>query len=99
MRSVLLPIVFLLSLFCAANLHAQNEGNNWYFGNKAGISFSGSTPKALTDGALSTLEGCATISDKKGNLLFYTDGIKVYNRKHKIMPNGSDLAGDPSSTQ
>lgn len=99
MRSAILSIVLLLALFCAAKVHAQNEGNSWYFGNKAGISFSGSAPKALTDGALSTLEGCATISDKKGNLLFYTDGIKVYNRNHKLMPNGSDLAGDPSSTQ
>ncbi len=44
-------------------------------------------------------EGCSTISDKDGNLMFYTDGITVYDRKHQIMPNGTDLYGDPSSTQ
>ena len=85
-------------MFCAS-AYGQNEGNVWYFGSKAGISFNGSAPKPLTDGALSTLEGCATISDKKGNLLFYTDGVKVFNRNHKTMPNGTNLAGDPSSTQ
>ncbi len=46
-----------------------------------------------------TQEGCASISDFNGNLLFYTDGITVYNRNHGIMPNGTGLKGDFSSTQ
>ncbi|MBT8184232.1 MAG: T9SS type B sorting domain-containing protein, partial [Eudoraea sp.] len=44
-------------------------------------------------------EGCATISDTFGNLLFYTDGLTVYNSNHEIMENGEGLYGDPSSTQ
>jgi hypothetical protein len=36
----------------------------------------------LTDGKLTTNEGCATISDKDGNY-FYTDGSFVYNKTIK----------------
>src|SRR5690606_37545383 len=51
------------------------------------------------DGQLNTIEGCSSISDENGNLLFYTDGITVYNRLHVIMSNGFGLLGDPSSSQ
>lgn len=87
-------------MFCPTLMFAQGETNNWYFGNGAGIQFNGNgsvTP--LTDGRLKTLEGCASISDPIGNLLFYTDGITVYDRNHEIMENGQGLYGDPSSTQ
>ena len=75
------------------------EANNWYFGNYAGISFKTSPPTALTDGPVKTLEGCATISDNKGNLLFSTDGSNVYDKSQKLMSNGSGLYGDNSSSQ
>ena len=79
---------------------AQSPAGIWYFGKKAGISFnSGFNPIALDDGQIETPEGCATLCDNSGNLLFYTDGIKVWNRNHVVMPNGSGLLGDPSSTQ
>jgi gliding motility-associated-like protein len=48
---------------------------------------------------LNTFEGCATISDNNGDLLFYTDGMVVYNKNHVLMPNGSGLLGHSSSTQ
>ena len=78
---------------------AQNQFKTWYFGNNAGINFNNSPPTPLTDGKVNTREGCATISDKDGNLLFSTDGRVAYNRKHEIMPNGSDLHGNSTSTQ
>ncbi|TPG40253.1 T9SS type B sorting domain-containing protein [Flavobacterium pectinovorum] len=46
-----------------------------------------------------TYEGCSTISDANGKLLFYTDGYRVWNKNHQMMPNGTDLLGDSSSTQ
>ena len=46
-----------------------------------------------------TSEGCATLCNEYGNLLFYTDGIHVWNRNHQIMPNGNNLFGNQSSTQ
>ncbi|GAA0728656.1 T9SS C-terminal target domain-containing protein [Aquimarina litoralis] len=85
------------------SLFGQGEANNWYFGQNAGISFSTTPPTPLTDGRINTLEGCTTISDATGNLLFYTDGRTVWDRNGGIMPNanynaGNGLLGDPSST-
>ena len=90
-----------LILLCLTSYHlyAQNEGNVWYFGSNAGIDFNGPTPVPLTNGALNTFEGCASIADNSGNLLFYTDGLTVYNANHATMTNGTGLLGNPSSTQ
>ncbi len=97
--SILLYLIFYSILF------GQREASNWYFGNKAGIRFNtdGSVTE-LTDGQLSTIEGCSTISDSNGNLIFYTDGITVWNKNHNPMPNasaalGNGLYGNPSSSQ
>ena len=88
-------------ILCCASfaVQAQGEQNNWYFGKGAGISFSGDSAMAVANGRLFTEEGSATISDKNGNLLFYTNGITVWNRNHKVMPNGNGLLGGNSSTQ
>src|SRR5437764_1215512 len=95
MKKILLIYLFLI---CTASF-AQKEANNWYFGRNAGVTFNGGAPVAVTNGQLNTLEGCASISDANGNLLFYTDGIKVWNKNHVVMTNGTGLRGDPSSTQ
>ncbi|WP_396636867.1 T9SS type B sorting domain-containing protein [Maribacter sp. R77961] len=95
LQYLLFVILFSTSIFT----QAQKEAAIWYFGENAGLDFNSGTPVALTDGQLNTHEGCATISDSNGSLLFYTDGITVWNRNHLIMPNGTGLNGDPSSTQ
>jgi gliding motility-associated-like protein len=74
----------------------------WYFGNNAGIKFSGTTATADTKGKLDTKEGVSTIADKNGNLLFYTDGRKIYDKNGKEISSlvGKDsLAGSNVSTQ
>ncbi|MGP1994266.1 T9SS type B sorting domain-containing protein [Zobellia laminariae] len=92
--------LFLFIFFSSALfIHAQKEASIWYFGRNAGVDFNSGTPVALTDGELYTEEGSATISDKNGNLLFYTDGVTVWNRNHTPMPNGTGLNGHSSSTQ
>jgi len=78
---------------------AQGETGNWYFGKNAGINFKGDTAIAQTNGRLTTEEGSASLSDKNGNLLLYTNGITVWNGKHRVMPNGNGLMGGKSSTQ
>ncbi|MDO7171501.1 T9SS type B sorting domain-containing protein [Mariniflexile sp. AS56] len=96
MKKTLLILIFASSILC----FGQKEASNWYFGDNAGIRFNadGSVTE-ITDGKLSTIEGCTTISDANGNLLFYTDGVTVWNKNHSIMPNGFGLFGDSSSTQ
>ena len=75
------------------------EGNIWYFGYGAGLDFNSGSPVPLLDGQLYTLEGCASIADNNGDLLFYTDGMTVYDKNHNIMPNGTGLLGNNSSSQ
>ena len=100
MLKIINKSILLLLLTISALSFSQQEASVWYFGLNAGIKFDPSgavTP--LTDGQLYTSEGCATIADTSGNLLFYTDGVTVYNRNHGIMPNGTGLTGDSSTTQ
>ena len=94
MRNKICVLFFLYTLAS----FAQGEANIWYFGERAGLDFNSGVPVALTNGQLDTLEGCATISNNSGQLLFYTDGITVWDRNHAIMPNGTGLFGHPSSS-
>ncbi len=74
-------------------LYAQQEAAVWYFGEHAGLDFNTGEPVVLTDSKMQAEAGCAAISDKNGRLQFYTNGEKVWNRDHQLMPNGSDLNG------
>lgn len=89
-------LLFLLNI---SLLQAQREAGIWYFGKEAGLDFNSGSPVALTDGKIVTNEGCSTISDIDGNLLFYTDGTTIWNANHTVMLNGSGLLGHKSSTQ
>lgn len=92
--------IFILFFFVGIWLtNAQGEANIWYFGEFAGISFNSSPPVPLLNGQINTQEGCASISDANGQLLFYTDGITVFNRNQQVMTNGNGLMGHPSSAQ
>lgn len=91
-------IALVLLLFTNVVVFAQSPASVWYFGQNAGVDFSSGSPKAILDGQLNTEEGCVTISDEKGKLQFYTNGVTVWNRQHRIMPNGNALYGSPSST-
>ena len=91
-------LVYIIFFFIAINAFSQGEANNWFFGKNAGLDFNTTTPTSIS-GNLSTNEGCASFSKSNGDLLFYTDGITVWNKNHNPMPNGQNLLGDPSSTQ
>lgn len=88
---------FLLFVYSFSQSTDIKRTHHWYFGENAGIDFSSGTAVVDTNGKINTLEGCATISDIHGNLLFYTDGKKVWDSTHTLMPNGYGLHGDWSS--
>lgn len=93
-------IIILLVFVASFEVGAQGERNIWYFGRNAGVDFNaGSPPATLTNGALNSNEGCATICTPSGSLLFYSDGTRVWDRNHSVMPNGNGLAGHSSATQ
>ncbi|NOT50648.1 MAG: PKD domain-containing protein [Chitinophagaceae bacterium] len=91
----------MLLLTCFA-VNAQ-QNNNWYFGGRAGLNFNASgaqsIPSLLTNSVMVADEAAAAISDENGDLLFYTNGIEVYNRLHQVMPNGNNLKGNISACQ
>lgn len=79
---------------------ASNYNSNiWYFGKNAGINFNNGYPVSISGGQTNTIEGVATICDLNGNLLFYTEGTKIWNRYHQVMPNGNGLMGHYSAAQ
>ncbi|MBW7893136.1 MAG: hypothetical protein H3C48_19375, partial [Chitinophagaceae bacterium] len=81
------------------NAPSAKNATYWYFGYNSGLRFGGSRPVPLTDGILSNFEGASSMSDTAGNFLFSSDGMKVWNRLHKQMPNGNNLISHPSATQ
>ena len=94
--SLLVILIINLTLFSKAQ---DNNANIWYFGENAGVDFNTGVPSAIMDGQINTQEGCASICDINGSLLFYTDGSNIWNSQHQIMPNGSGLLGSFSATQ
>ena len=87
-------------IFLSHQALSQKEGNNWYFGKHAGISFQNGSPVSFTHNAIANqIEGVSAISDTAGNILFYTDGMDVYNKNNQIMANGQGLQGHISASQ
>ncbi len=95
-------IFIILYIFFAASTYAQ-IGNNWYFGDIVAFTFNTNAtqiaPTLLSNSNLTCVEGCASISDSAGNLLFYSNGKKILNKAHQIMVNGDNLLGHPSAFQ
>lgn len=99
-------LLIFISLFIAYSSFGQNcntkENDIWYFGNHAGITFNtpDNSPVAIeydasspTEGnAMNQLEGCASISSTTGELLFYTDGMTVWNSDNSVIESGLDGA-------
>ena len=94
MRKILLLLLILNTVLA----DAQKEASVWCFGEGAGIDFNNTSPVAIKS-AINTLEGCSGIADKNGQLLFYTDGVTIWNKNHQAMQNGTGLLGLASSTQ
>lgn len=92
---------FLLIFIISLPAFAQKATYNWFFGHSAGITFNtpGTIPAKIDGSAMETKEGVASISDSLGGLLFYTNGVNVWNKEHEIMKNGEELAGHESTSQ
>lgn len=88
----------VLFLFVLSPLFGQQLTNIWRFGNGCGLDFSSGSPVNMPVGPMNTLEGCASACDASGQLLFYTNGVNVWNRNDVVMPNGAGLLGGSSAT-
>lgn len=108
--TILLLIFYIPSLFSQGKLKVEINNTNcptshhmadlWYFGFSAGIDFTGDEPLVLDDmWDLTAISGDAVVSDSLGNLLFYSDGLSVFNRNRQVMQNGANMAGNAGVTQ
>lgn len=70
---------------------------NWLFGNKARLTFTTGGATASSSPWINTGEGCAAVSDSSGNLVFYTDGSKIWDGADNQQYGA--LLGNTSSTQ
>lgn len=94
------PLLIILGSCCLCSaVLAQKQTTAWYFGEKAGLYFSTGIPLPATGSSMNTEEGTSSICDKDGNLLFYSNGVYIWNRNHELMDNGLNLSGSASSTQ
>ncbi len=102
-RRALALVPFLAASLCLAVSVAPAQQSHyydiWYFGYLAGLDFRSGSPVPVS-GSLYTNEGSASICNPRtGDLLFYTEGVSIWNREHKVMKNGLGLMGHYSSTQ
>ncbi len=80
--------IISLVLVLAAQAHSQNQANNWFFGNFAGLYFSSGEPVPTNIGQIAYFpssgtptplsshnEGTSSISDGNGSLLYYSNGL------------------------
>ncbi len=94
-----LKLYLLLSLLLYARLlQAQEQEKVWVFGDKAGVDFTSGNPIPFQSAIEGLGEASASVTDKDGRLLFYTEGSIVWNRDHQVMPNGTNLTPVISTT-
>ncbi|MEI6900580.1 MAG: hypothetical protein WCL00_11935, partial [Bacteroidota bacterium] len=82
-------LFFLLSVLG----FTQGEWNQWRFGSHISLDFNSGNPVQIGNNAMAAFNGTVSISDSVGNLLFYSDGRKVWDRSNNIMPNGDSIYG------
>ncbi len=101
------PTLLFLSILLLSELSSQNKQdyvwvfgsntNTWHEGNDGFTLDFNQRPMKLEEraGDLEFTRANASICDKYGNLLMYTNGCAIANANHKIMPNGEGInSGD-----
>ncbi|MCU0361154.1 MAG: SprB repeat-containing protein [Bacteroidia bacterium] len=89
----------ILLIACTLFALGQNEFSKWYFGRYTGLDFMSNPPAVINHTTMNTFEGSASVADGNGNLLFYTDGITIWNKQQVVMANGTGLLGNSSTVQ
>ncbi|MBX3164407.1 MAG: T9SS type A sorting domain-containing protein [Bacteroidetes bacterium] len=85
----LLYILYSTLAFTQSTSTFQTVNSKWCFGKKGYLDFMTAPP--TVDSSAVTHMGARPVSvaDADGNLLFYSDGGRVWNKQHMIMANGN----------
>jgi gliding motility-associated-like protein len=91
---VIKHLIFFIILGTCHNSFSQKQNNQWRFGVGGAIDFNTVPPSFVNGCVIAATEGSASVADKvTGALLFYTDGVTVWNANNQVMPNGTGLLG------
>ena len=100
-------VIFLAGLLGSVSVSYAQTERIWVLGGNIGLDFNADTANPsvlpmpgmeqyLTGNVIN--EALASVTDKNGNLLFYTDGRVICGSDFMRMPNGFDLAGINSTS-
>lgn len=95
----------LLFIFFSSFLYSQEfsisekVNSNWFFGQNCYIKFEYGKNPIVSTSPLVSEEGCASVSDTSGNVLFFVNGSTVWNKNNQIMKNGDNINSGISATQ
>lgn len=86
--------------FTIGNCNISGINNHWVF-NGHTMNFSNGEPTATFSSPIvdQSQEITTSICNPDGDLLFFSDGLTVWDKNHNIMPNGANLLGHASTTQ
>ena len=88
LRSVLILLVLGVFSSIQAQPVKKPQFDKWVFPNYCQLDFTGGAPVFSKTGAASVIESSGCYGDQNGNVLFYSDGVNMYDSTHSIMPNG-----------
>lgn len=91
MKKEYLSLVIAILLY-STSVYSQNQASVWLVGERSGLKFfqSNCAPSLFTRPGFATYS-LASIADKNGMHQFSVIVNNVYNRKHEIMHNGSNI--------
>src|ERR1700744_3730322 len=91
MKKIIFVFIYLL-LLTPVICFSQGENNIWCFGLELGLNFN-TDPPTFFETNMRVFEGCASVCDSSGQLLFYTSGAYVWDKNGNLMPGGQGLMG------
>ena len=85
MRSTYILVFILLALF--SRVFCQNENSIWVFASDKKVSFANATPQVSYESNNLNFynEPYVAVCNEMGELLFYSEGVKFYDRNHQAM--------------
>jgi hypothetical protein len=94
MNKAISAFILFCCLLCTAAFgqYYRPENKVWVMGNASGVDFSGAVPVPINT-SIKSMEGCASICNETGSLLFYTNGSEVWNANGSFMLHGQNITG------
>lgn len=88
-------VLFLTFILLTLASHAQFEAKQWFFGDGAGIDFKTGSASAFNQYQMNSVFGSTVMSDCNGELLFYSNGQRIYNKYNQSL-NNDTISGSSS---